>query len=126
MIRKLRKTPTEWTASIIGGELYFEDVRQCSMDDEIFPEILGDGHTNAIRLISLSDFWYQEVYVTNSNKVREDINFQLTLRREVRSNVGYWYAYRRVFGKLYKHYVGRDEEVTEKRLLSVCQKMPTT
>ncbi|MBZ0284046.1 MAG: hypothetical protein K8L97_25120 [Anaerolineae bacterium] len=50
---------------------------------------------------------------------------QMTLRREIRSGRGHWYAYRRVFGKLHKRYVGTDDLISQMKLLEVAQKMPS-
>jgi hypothetical protein len=33
--------------------LYFEDARQYTVDDEQFKDIIGDGYTKAIRIMSL-------------------------------------------------------------------------
>lgn len=120
-----RMTKTGYETCIMGGTLFFEDAAQCPVDSPQFAEIIGDGYTNAIRLFSLSKGWYEREWMSEVGFVNYDINVQMTLRREVRSGKGYWYAYRRVLGKLYKRYVGQDEEITEKRLLTIAQKMPS-
>jgi len=125
MSKKMRMTKTGYETSIINGVLYFEDASQCNIDDPQFAEIVGDGYTDKIRLISLSSRWVETEYVTKDSKVKSDINFQMTLRREIRSSRGYWYAYRRVMGTLYKRYVGTDEELNEELLLKIAQKLPT-
>lgn len=122
---KRRQTKTGLETMIFNGSLYFEDAIQCPVDDPRFAEIIGDGYTNAIRLESLSARWIETSYVTVDAKITSDINMQMTLRREVRSGRGYWYAYRRVLGKLHKRYVGQDEEITEELLLKIAQKMPS-
>jgi hypothetical protein len=124
-MRKLRMTKTGYDTSISGGHLFFENAHQCPVDSPQFAEIVGDGYTNTIRLESLSVNWYEREWMSEIGFVNYDINVQMTLRREVRSGRGYWYAYRRVLGKLHKRYVGQDEELTEKRLLTVAQKMPS-
>jgi hypothetical protein len=124
-MKKLRMTKTGHETSIMNGALYFEDAQQCPVDCEQFAEIIGDGYTKSIRLVSLSAGWYEREWMSEVGFVNYDINVQMTLRREVRSGKGYWYAYRRVLGKLHKRYVGQDEEVTEKLLLKIAQKMPS-
>lgn len=124
-MRKLRMTKTGYDTSISGGKLYFEDALQCPVDSSQFAEIIGDGYTNTIRVESLSARWIETAWVTYDAKVKSEINVQMTLRREVRSGRGYWYAYRRVLGKLHKRYVGQDEQITEELLLKIAQKMPS-
>lgn len=124
-MKKTRMTKTGYETSIIGGTLFFEDAEQCPVDSPQFSEIIGDGYTSTIRLISLSNGWYEKEWMSEVGFVIYDINVQMTLRREERSGRGYWYAYRRVLGKLYKRYVGQDEEVDEKKLLTIAQKMPS-
>ncbi|MBN8594822.1 MAG: hypothetical protein J0M33_23905 [Anaerolineae bacterium] len=125
MKRKLRATKTLYETSIMHGRLYFESVEQCAVDSELFPQIIGDGYTKAIRIVSLSNHWVENSYFAGDVKLTTDINLQMTIRREMRSGAGYWYAYRRVAGKLHKRYVGTDEQVTEARLLDIAQKLPS-
>lgn len=125
MQKKIRATKTGYEAIIIGGSLYFEDAIQCPVDSPQFADIIGDGYTNSIRLVSISARWQETEYVTYDAKITSEINMQMTLRREVRSDKGYWYAYRRVLGKLHKRYVGQDEQITEELLLKIAQKMPS-
>lgn len=40
----------------------------------------------------------------------------ITLRREKRANGQFWYAFKKVNGKLYKVYAGKSEELTYERL----------
>ena len=124
-MRKTRQTKTGLETMIFNGALYFEDAIQCPVDDPRFAEIIGDGYTKSIRLVSLSTRWIETAWVTMDAKIKSEINFQMTLRRELRSGIGYWYAYRRVMGKLHKRYVGQDEELTEELLLKIAQKMPS-
>jgi len=123
-MKKIRATKTAQSASIVNGVLFIEDARQCAVDSDLFPEIIGDGYTNTIRLISLDVVWYTVEYIDYDSKVIENVNMQLTMRREVRHGRGYWYAYRRVLGTLYKRYIGNDDQVTQKRLLEVAKNMP--
>lgn len=120
-----RKTPVLSETCIMQGALWFEDALQCPVDSPQFAEIIGDGYTKSIRLVSLSSNWQETGYVTVDAKLTTKINMQMTLRREIRSGRGYWYAYRRVFGKLHKRYVGQDDEITEELLLNIAQKMPS-
>lgn len=124
-MKKIRLTKVGYETSIMGGSLYFEDAEQCPVDSSQFAEIIGDGYTTSIRLVSLSARWIETAWVTMDTKVKSDVNVQMTLRREIRSGRGYWYAYRRVLGKLYKRYVGQDEEINEDLLLKIAQKMPS-
>lgn len=110
----------------MNGILYFEDCNQCKVTDEVFPEIIGDGYTKTIRLVSLADNWFVQEYTGDGYFIKQDIDFEMTLRREIRCGRGHWYAYRRVLGKLHKRYVGTDENVTQKRLVEVARAMPTT
>lgn len=122
----MRQTKTGAETSIVNGILYFEDCNQCKVTDEVFPEIIGDGYTKTIRLVSLAADWIEHVWLDGVGMVKEDIDFEMTLRREIRCGRGHWYAYRRVMGKLNKRYVGTDENVTQKRLVEVARAMPTT
>jgi hypothetical protein len=112
-------------AAIYRGHLFFEDAHQCAVDDDNFKDIIGDGYTNAIRLVSLDNEWIVNVELQPGIKIKENLNMEMTLRREIRSGRGHWYAYRRVAGKLHKRYVGTDENVTQHRLLEIAQKMPS-
>lgn len=125
-MKKNRKTPIYYETSIVDGVLYFEDCRQADMDTDHFIDIIGDGYTKSIRLVSLSSNWVERVWLDGVGMSRELIDTELTLRREIRSGRGHWYAYRRVLGKLNKRYVGTDEKVTQERLLEICRAMPTT
>lgn len=124
-MKKPRNSKVKTEASIVNGILYFEDASQCPVDDPRFQDIVGDGYTNALRLVSLDTNWYVSVYTGGAAFRHEDVNVEMTLRREVRYGRGYWYAYRRVMNKLHKRYVGTDEQITQKRLLEIAQKMPT-
>jgi hypothetical protein len=126
VMKKQRKTPTGYETSIVDGFLYYEDCKQCHMKDEVFTEMIGDGYTKAIRVVSLDQGWFEKVYLTSDTFIKSDINAQMTLRAEIRSGRRHWYAYRRVFGRLYKKYVGTDEKVTQMRLLEIARAMPST
>jgi len=126
MAKKIRNTKVGNETSIVGGVLYFEDARQCHIDDANFVEIIGDGYTKSIRLVSIDNDYVLRVWLDGVGMRKEDLDMQMTLRREVRSNRGHWYAYRRVLGTLHKRYVGTDEKVTQDRLLEVAKAMPST
>lgn len=125
MSKEPRQTPVRYESSIVNGALYFEDARQCALDDELASEILDDKHLQSIRVVSLSSGWYYRDHLTPGVSVKNDVNVEMTLRKEMRSGVAYWYAYRRVFYKLHKRYVGGSEQVTEARLVEVARKLPS-
>jgi len=123
-MKHARKTPTGEDTSIVGGCLYFEDAKQCAVDSELFTDIISDGYTKSIRVISLSSNWREKSYIGFDATLITEINVQMTIRREMRSDRGYWYAYRRFGGKLFKRFVGQDSDINEHKILSVAQKMP--
>ena len=123
---KVRQCKTAWETSIRNGDLYFEDARQCHIDDAAFAEIIGDGHTRTIRLISLDSTWVERVWIDGVGMRSDSVDTEMTLRREIKSGRGYWYAYRKALGKQHKRYVGTDEQVTQEKLLEVARKMPTS
>lgn len=125
-MKKTRNCKTARDAAIYGGQIYFEDVRQCGLSDELAHDILDDTHLKAIRVISLSRDWYNEVYLWDAAgaTIKETINYQFTMRKEKRGQRWCWYAYRRVAGTLFKRYVGISEEITEERLLKIAQALP--
>ncbi len=122
---KTRKTKTATGASIVNGAIYFEDALQCRLSDELASDILDDKHLTAIRLISLSSDWQQNVWLDFNVKITETIKFEMTLRKEKRGQQMVWYAYRRVLGTLHKRYVGYSQQITEQKLLDLAQKMPS-
>ena len=105
MSHKLRTTKTGSETSIQLGHLYFEDVKQCAVDSDVFREMIDEPYVTTIRLMSLTYTWTVGQWVTLTDKVVDTVNVEMTLRSEVRSGRKYWYAYRRVFGKLNKRYV---------------------
>lgn len=119
-----RKTPTGSETSIVNGCLYFEDAKQCAVDSELFTDIISDGYTNSIRITSLSANWIEKNYIGLDATLTTSINVQMTMRREIRSGRGYWYAYRRFGGKLFKRYMGQDSDITEHKILEIARKMP--
>lgn len=124
-MKKMRSTKTGRDAAIVAGAIYFEDVLQAQLGADLATDILDDKHLKAIRLISLSVDWVNNVHYWETGAVvKENINFQYTLRKEKRAQRWVWYAYRRVAGVLFKRYVGGSEELTEQRLLDIAQKLP--
>lgn len=122
---KTRKTKTGYDTRIEGGALYFGNRKQCDVDDYRFAEIISDEYTKAIRLVSLaSDYSVNVNYFQTGATVKENIKIEMTLRREKRSGVYHWYAYRRVFGKLHKRYVGTAENISQHKLLQIARNMP--
>lgn len=124
MTKKTRNTKTGREVVIRGGALYIEDARQCAVDDEIFSGIIGDGYVKAIRVESLDTDWYTREWVDYDSKIESSVRMDMTLRRELRSGRGHWYAYRRVLGTLYKRYVGDDEAINQALLLKIARKLP--
>jgi len=124
MKKRERKTPTGEQTSIRGGHLFFEDAFQCEVDTEIFTSIIEDKTVRSIRVVSLSNSWYQNVYLGNETFIREDINVQMTIRKETRSGRDYWYAYRQIAGCLHKKYVGNSLSITQEKLLKIAQVLP--
>jgi len=120
-----RKSKIADESSIIGGALYFEDCKQCSMADDTFVEMLEFKGQGAIRIISIESDYVQRVWLETGSKVVEEINFEMTLRPETRSGRRHWYAYRRVHKVLHKKYVGTSEKVTQERLLEIAKAMPS-
>ena len=125
MNKKPRNCKTAFNAVVISGHIFFEDVRQCGLGDAIAAEILDDSHLKAIRVVSISNDWQQRVWLDNGQLITEQINFEMTLRKEKFGQRWHWYAYRRVFGKLHKRYVGYSEQITEQKLLDIARKLPS-
>jgi len=121
----MRKTKTGSETSIVGGYLYFEDVRQARVGSEEFFAMLDDKHLTTIRMISLSTDWTVSAYITSDVTVKESVDFELTLRKEIKRGKPYWYAYRRVLGVLHKRYIGASEKMDEWTLAKLANKMPS-
>lgn len=119
-----RITKTGNRASIVGGWLYLEDTRICDVDSDEFWEQLSS--LKSVRLISLARNYYQAVYIPETRDfLDEDINCEMTLRKERRGLNDHWYAYRRVVGVLRKKYVGYSESINGAKLLEIAQSMPS-
>jgi len=120
-----RKTKTGDETSIRGGWLYFEDARQCPVENEYFLDIIDHPTVTTIRVISLSTIYEARVWVSEvSGFGTEQIDMEFTLRKEVRRNGNYWYAYRKFGNKLHKKYVGASEGIDEKKLLDIARALP--
>ena len=124
-MKKPRQSKVRNSASIVNGALYFEDVCQCKLEDEIAAEILDDAYLTAIRVVSLTHNWQERVYYTADTNLVEDINVEMTLRKEKRGLLYHWYAYRRCLGKLHKRYVGHSEQISQQRLLEIARALPS-
>ncbi len=80
---------------------------------------LAGARDRALRIVVGSTEWFD--WLVHNNAFRfEDANGHFSARREVRRGRPYWYAYRRQNGKLANAYLGRTEELREKRLAQVC------
>jgi len=126
MSKSPRNTKIRYETSIVNGKLFFEDVEQCVIGSDEWIEVLEDKHLKSIRLVSLNYTWTEGVWYTNDTRTVEEINVEMTLRKEMRAGTAHWYAYRRVLGTLYKRYVGQSDKLTERRLIDVARAMPST
>lgn len=122
-MRKTRSTPLLYETSIVGGWLYFEDVRQAQIDTDEFVEIIDDKHTTSMRLVSLAGDWQTREWISGVGSFSFSLKIEMTLRKETVKGQSYWYAYRRAGGRLQKRYVGASDRVTERRLIEIAQKM---
>jgi hypothetical protein len=123
--REPRQSKIRSQCSIVDGALYFEDAHQCALDSGMAVDMLDDRHLTAIRVVSLSSGWQQRIWIPEVGFVTEDINLEMTLRKERRGLLDHWYAYRRVLGTLYKRYVGHSEQINEQKLLKVAMSLPS-
>jgi len=121
----MRKTKTGYETSIQNGRLFFEDVEQAIVGSDRFFEMIDESYITTIRLVSLSTDWIVTAYITPDVSIREQVNFELTLRKEVRRGKSYWYAYRRVLGVLHKRYLGASEQMTQWNLAKLANNMPS-
>lgn len=121
----MRRTKTGFETSIVDGYLYFEDVRQCRVGSDDFFAMIDEKYVTSIRLVSLSTDWETTQYITPDVSVKEMVNFELTLRKEMRKGKPYWYAYRRVLGTLHKRYLGASDQMTQWKLAKLAYDMPS-
>lgn len=120
-----RATKTGEETSIRGGWLFFEDAKQCPVDNELFVDIIDHPTVTTIRVMSISSDWEARVWVDGAAKMgTEQVDMEFTLRKEKRRNTNYWYAYRKFAGKLFKAYVGISDMITEEKLLAIARKLP--
>lgn len=126
MYKKRGKLFSDYETSIYQGVLYFEDCKQADVDTDTFIEIIEHPSVQVIRLVSLSSDWMESVWIDGQGFQKEMIDMEMTLRKEMRSDRAYWYAYRRVLGKLHKKFVAGSENVTQSSLLKIARAMPTT
>ena len=121
-----RKSAVGSVYAVVGGMLWYEGSEALYMvDDDNFKRLLESPYTTAIRIESLSTNWEKKEWVSWDIAVVETIDTEFTIRKERRGVTNHWYAYRKVHGTQYKRYVGRSEDVTERRLLEIAQKLPT-
>lgn len=118
-----RKTKTGQDAAIVNGDFFYEESRQFPITSELFAEEIDSPSLKAIRVISLSSNWINYTWV-GSIQMIEDIDMQMTLRKEIRSGKPYWYAYRRFGGKLHKRFVGSSDRITPTLLVEIARKLP--
>jgi len=126
MSKKSGKLFSDYETSIYQGALYFEDCKQADVDTDTFIEMIEHPSVQVIRLVSLSSNWMESVWIDGQGFQKEMIDIEMTLRKEIRSGRAYWYAYRRVLGKLHKKFVASSENVTQASLLEIARAMPTT
>lgn len=119
-----RQTKLRYQTSIVDGALYFEDAKQATIDTPEFVEIIDHPTCTAIRVVSLTHGWYTTDWVTMDSAIKSDVKIEMTLRKEARRGIGYWYAYRRVLGVLHKRYVGMSDKVTDANLLKIARALP--
>lgn len=118
-----RKTKTGQDASIVNGYFCYSEAKQFPITSELFAEEIDNPSLKAIRVISMPSNWINYTWVGNVQMI-EDIDFEMTLRKEIRSGKSYWYAYRRFGGKLHKRFVGTSDRITPALLLEIAQKLP--
>lgn len=64
--------------------------------------------------------WFEWLQSPSNRSVRvESIHSNFTLRKELRSGIAYWYAYKKINKKLHNRYVGESLTVTPNKLLDV-------
>lgn len=65
--------------------------------------------------------WLEWLYQTNSFRFQVK-GLLVTFRREPQRKGLFWYAYKKVDGRLRKLYVGRSEDLTYERLVETVEK----
>lgn len=76
-----------------------------------------------VRVISVDYSPRLRVYHPDATII-ETVDMEYTLRHERRKNGLFWYAYRRVHGKLHKRYVGLSDQITIEKLVEIGRKLP--
>jgi LuxR family maltose regulon positive regulatory protein len=66
--------------------------------------------------VSLGDAAWGHWLSTHVSFTFESFFGRFTARKEHRAGRGYWYAYRKVEGRLYKVYLGADNQLTSEHL----------
>ena len=67
------------------------------------------------RIIVGSDRWFEWLTSSHHFYFLNSVG-KFTARKEKRRNTEYWYAYRKVDGRLRKRYLGSSEQLTDKKL----------
>jgi hypothetical protein len=124
MARKEHKSKSGQDVSIRFGYLYFGGVEEYLIEDGRFVSMIEDKYIKSIRVVSLSSEWVESVWIPGVDNVSASIDLQMTLRKEIRSDKAYWYAYRKVGGKQYKRYVGMSDQITSRKLVDIARSMP--
>ncbi|MBI9050155.1 MAG: hypothetical protein JEZ00_12090 [Anaerolineaceae bacterium] len=84
------------------------------------PTIRGDVLNIGETIIQIdSPSWYEWVN-TNNRFSYKGKNGNYMARKEMRRNNAYWYAFRRVSGKLHKVYMGKSQELSLSQLEEAC------
>jgi len=72
---------------------------------------MAEQRTVSVRLKVGSAQWLQWLRGADRFYVAGTLG-KFTARREIRRNQAYWYACRKLGGKLYKKYIGKSEDIT--------------
>lgn len=118
-----RKTKTANSFAISDGNFYIDGIEEYSIEDRKFRLMLEDAGTKSVRVQSLRTEYYQEFW-NGGAYMRDSINVEMSLRAEIRNGKKHWYAFRKRGGKLYKRYVGYSDQITEKKIVEIANKMP--
>ena len=88
-------------------------IRPIVRDDLLVTENIGTNTGNPIQIGSQA--WYDWL-THHQGFIYQKGAGHLDARKELRRGIGYWYAYRRRDGKLYKVYLGRSEDLSRECL----------
>jgi len=116
-----RHASTAWDCRIEDGVLWYEDCPQMHVDSEDFWLEIDSQYV--VRVISVDYSPQLRVWYPDAELI-ESVDMEFTLRQERRKNGMFWYAYRRVHGKLHKVYVGKSDQITTRKLVELGRKLP--